>query len=155
VAYARVTAPNDDAGNALVHLPEDVEAVPAAGDVLAADDVAVAPAAGDVPVDGVAPAAPSLQHGEAQMNQLHARSQAQKEERYPEPLGFPGQMELRLPVEFPKPLAPARQTVVVPPLAISTEAPALLESSHSDQSGALKIVNDYMPTRHRTTGFGA
>ena len=169
VTYARVTALIDDAGDALVPFPADVEAAQAVGGVLADDGEGVDPAADDawasdgragIPaaddtlVDGVAPAAPSWQRGEAQMNRLHVRSQAPKGERYPATPGFPGQMELRLPVEFPQPLAPARRTVLVPPLAASRAATSLLETSHSHLSGALKFAGDYEKARHRTSGFG-
>ena len=169
VAYARVTALIDDAGDALVPLPAGVEAGqavsgvladdgagvdPAADDALAPDGAAELPDADDAWADGAVPAAPSSQHGEAQMNRLHVRSQAPKGERYPATPGFPGQMELRLPVEFPQPLAPARRTVLVPPLAASRAATALLGTSHFHLSGALKFAGDYEKARHRTSGFG-
>ena len=169
MAYAHVTALNDDAGDALVPLPAGVEAGqavsgmladdgagvdPAADDARASDGVAGVPAADNARADGVAPAAPSWQHEEAQMIRLHVHSQAPKGERYPAPPGFPGQMELRLPVEFPQPLAPARRTVLVPPLGASRAATSLLETSHSHLSGALKFAGDYEKARHRTSGFG-
>jgi hypothetical protein len=77
VAYARVTALNDD-GDALAPLPAGVEAGqavsgvladdgagvdPAADDAWASDGVVVVPAADNARADGVAPAAPSWQHG--------------------------------------------------------------------------------------------
>ena len=127
---------------------------PAADDARAPDGVAVGLAGGSVLADGVAPAVPSSQRGVAQMNRLHVRSQAPKGEHYPEPPGFPGQMELRLPVAFPQPLAPARRTVLVPPSAASRAATALLETSHSHRSGALKIAGNYEAARHRSSGFG-
>jgi hypothetical protein len=154
VAYARLAALNDDDGDALAPLPAGVEAGQAVGGALASDDVAVVPAGHDTLADGVAPAAPSSQHGEEQMNRLHVRSQAPKGGHYQAPPGFPGQMELRLPVEFPQPLAPAQQTVVVPPLAASRAATSLLETSHSHRSGDLEIAGDCVPARHRTSGFG-
>jgi hypothetical protein len=154
VAYARVMALIDDAGDALVPLPADVEAGQAVSVVLADDGAGVDPAADDAWADGVAPVAPSSQHGVAQMNRLHVRSQAPKGERYQASPGFPGQMELRLPVEFPQPLAPARRTVLVPPSGASRAATALLETSHSHRSGALKFAGDYVSARHRTSGFG-
>lgn len=151
MAYARVAALNDDAGDALARV-----VAPAADDVLA-DAVAGAEAAGGELVaygvavtDVVAPAAPSSEHGEAQMNRLHVRSQAPKGERYPAPPGFPGQMGLRLPVAFPGPLAPARQTVVVPPLAASMAATSLPEASHSHRYGVLEIEDYYVPSPHPT-----
>ncbi len=154
MAYARVTALNDDAGDALAPLPAGVEAGQAVGGALASDDVAVVPAADNARAVGAAPAAPSSQHGEAQMIRLHVRSQAPKGGHYQASPGFPGQMELRLPVEFLQPLAPAQQTVVVPPLAASRAATSLLETSHSHRSGDLEIAGDYEKARHRTSGFG-
>ena len=169
VAYARVMALNDDAGDAPAPLPAGVEAGqavsgvladdgagvdPAVGGALASDGVAGVPAADNARADGVVPVAPSSQHGEAQMIRLHVRSQAQKGEHYQASPGFPGQMELRLPVEFPQPLAPARRMVLVPPLAASRAATSLLETSHSHRSGALKFAGDYEKARHRTSGFG-
>lgn len=169
MAYAHVTALNDDAGDALVPLPAGVEAGqavsgvladdgagmdPAADNVWASHDVAVGLAADDERADGVAPAVPSSQRGVTQMNRLHVRSQALKGVHYQASPGFPGQMELRLPVEFPQPLAPARRTVLVPPLGASRAAPSLLETSHSHRSGALKFAGDYEKARHRTSGFG-
>jgi hypothetical protein len=169
VAYARVTALNDDAGDALAPLPAGVEAGqavngvladdgagvdPAADDAWASDGVAGVPAADNARADGVAPAAPSWQHGEAQMIRLHVRSQALKGGHYQVSLGFPGQMELRLPVESPQPLAPGWRTALVPPLAASRAATSLLERSHFHLSGALKFAGDYEKARHRTSGFG-
>lgn len=169
VAYARVMALNDDAGDAPAPLPAGVEAGqavggaladdgagvdPAADDAWASDGVAGVPTADDTRADGVTPAAPSSQHGEAQMIRLHVRSQVPKVEHYPVPPGFPGQMELRLPVEFPQPLAPARRMVLVPPLAASRAATSLLETSHFHLSGALKFAVDYEKAPHRTSGFG-
>jgi hypothetical protein len=141
VAYARVAALNDDAGDALAPLPAGVEAGqavsvvladdgagvdPAADDAWASDGVAGVLAADNAWADGVALAAPSWLHGEAQMIRLHVRSQALKGEHYQASPGFLGQMELRLPVEFPQPLAPARRTVLVPPLGASRAATSLL-----------------------------
>ena len=125
---------------------------PAVGDVLA-DGVVVAPVASDVLVanvvvvaaggvavtDGVAPVAPSWEHGEAQTNRHHVRSLAPKGEHYPAPPEFPGQMGLRLPEEFPKPSAPARLAVVVPRLAASMAATTLPGSSHSHRPGVPEI----------------
>lgn len=153
-AYARVAVLNDDAGDARAPLPAGVEAGQAVSGVLADDGAGVDPAADDAWADGAVPAAPSSQHGEAQMIRLHVRSQAPKGEHYQASPGFPGQMELRLPVEFPQPLAPARRTVLVPPLAASRAATSLLETSHSHLSGALKFASDYEKARHRTSGFG-
>ncbi len=151
MAYARVAALNDDDGDALAPLPAGVEAGQAVGGALASDGVAGVPAADNARADGVMPVAPSSQHGEAQMIRLHVRSQAQKGEHYQASPGFPGQMELRLPVEFPQPLAPARRMVLVPPLAASRAATSLLETSHSHRSGALKFAGDYEKARHRTS----
>ncbi len=112
----------------------------AACGALVAGDVAVAPAAGGVAVtDGVAPAASSWEHGEAQTNRHHVRSLAPKGEHYPAPPEFPGQMGLRLPEEFPKPLVPARLAVVVPRLAASMAATTLPGSSHSHRPGVPEI----------------
>lgn len=154
MAYARVMALNDDAGDALAPLPAGVEAGQAVSGVLADDGAGVDPVADNARADGVVPAAPSWQHGEAQMIRLHVGSQVLKGGHYQASPGFPGQMELRLPVEFPQPLAPGRRTVLVPPLAASRAAPSLLERSHFHLSGALKFAGDCVPARHRTSGFG-
>lgn len=139
-----------------VLVDDGAEAVLAAGGALVADDVAVAPTGGGVAVtDGVAPEAPSWEHVEAQTNRHHVRSQAPKREHYPVPPGFPGHMGLRLPEEFPKPLAPGRLAVVVPRLAasmVTTTPPGL---SHSHQPGVLEIEGEHVPSPHQTNGFGA
>jgi len=69
---------------------------------------------GDALADGVAPAAPSSEHGEGQMTRLHEQSWGLKGERFPEAMGFPGQMELRQPEGFPEPLGPALLGAFVP-----------------------------------------
>jgi hypothetical protein len=132
---------------------DDVAVALAVGDVLAVDGAAVALAVDSVLPDGVAPAAPSSEHGEAQMNRLRVRSQAPKGEHYPESLEFPGQMELRLPVEFPGPLAPAQRMVFVPRLPASMAATSLAGPSHSHRSGVLEIEDYHVPSPHWANRF--
>jgi len=107
---------------------------------LAAGAVTVALAADGILAAETAPAVPSLEPGEEQMNRPHEGGQAQKGERFPEPLEFLGQLELRLPEEFPKPSAPARRMVVVPRLAAPMAIISLPGQSHSHRPGVLEIA---------------
>ena len=83
-------------------------------DVPARDGVEVA--AADASGNGGAFVVPKLEPGKAQMTRLHARGRVWKEECFPEPMGFPAQMELRQLEESPGPLAPARRMAPVPAL---------------------------------------
>jgi hypothetical protein len=64
----------------------------------------------------VAAVAPCLEPGQAQVNLRHEQGRVLKEERLPESLVFPAQMELRQLVGFPAPLEPAQRTATAPAL---------------------------------------
>jgi hypothetical protein len=134
-------------GDASAPVVDDAAVAAAAGNVVEvefADGVTVA--VDNTRADEATPAAPSSEPAEAQMNRRHELYQDPKVEHFPEPLEFQGQMELRLPVEFPKPSAPDRRMEVAPPMAVSMAAISLEGYPHSHRCGVLEIEKYYVPS---------
>jgi hypothetical protein len=129
----------DGATVALVE--DDGKAAEAVGDELVEDDRLVVE---------VVPVVPSSELVEAQMNRRPGEDLNLKLERYPELLEFPGHMELHPPVEFLKPLEPARLMEVVLQMAASRATTSLPELFHSHRSDVLEIADYFAQFLHRT-----
>ena len=102
------------------------------------DDVPPDNDVGAIPVD-IAP--PSLEPGQVQVNRRHEQGLVLKEERFPEPLVFHEQMELRQLVGFPGSLEPAQRTASAPALPASRVRVNPEVQLHSHQSYDLRIAD--------------